>query len=469
MTRRLVPLLALVLILPAILSAQRPPLRDVAKTALAFDAAHMALAGVRLIDGTGGAVREKQTIVVRDGIITAIGADGAVQVPPSARVLDLNGHTVIPGLVNLHEHTFLGSVGAPAPMMHSPMLYLAGGVTTAMTAGSMTPYYELNLKTAVDLGFVPGPRLHIAGPFLVGTQQASSPMRVIRSAADAQRVVNYWADEGATWFKVMNGPTQVVRWVIDAAHARGLKVTGHLCAITFTEAADLGIDLLQHGFITNSEYVPGKQPDVCPPNNQRAQADVDPASAAVQASIRRIVARGTPVVSTLGVYEGFSLRFQLDPDAIAMLTPELRAKVETNFNGRAKAGFTVSEQLLKRMMQWERSFVAAGGLLGAGSDAWGNGFMPGYGNLRNYELLIEAGFTAPEVVRILTSNGAKILGVHARVGSVEVGKVADLVVIRGNPVQVASDIRKVTIVIHDGWAFDSAKLRAEVKGNLGSR
>jgi hypothetical protein len=261
------------------------------------------------------------------------------------------------------------------------------------------------------------------------------------------------------------GSRDLLGMVIREAHARGLKVSGHLCSVTFTEAAALGIDALQHGFITNSDYVPGKQADVCPPENMRVQADVEVESATVGRSIEEIVASGAAVVSTLGVYETFiPERARLDPRAMEMLTPETRREVEANHAGLAESGFVVPERLLEKMMQWERAFVAAGGLLGAGSDPWGTGYLPGFGNLRNYELLVEAGF-APEVaVEILTLNGARILGEDARLGSVTVGKLADLVVIRGDPVATPSDIYEVVTVFKDGVGFDSGRLRLAVRG-----
>ncbi|HEU4881240.1 MAG TPA: amidohydrolase family protein, partial [Longimicrobium sp.] len=296
---------------------------------------------------------------------------------------------------------------------------------------------------------------------------APGPFRIIESEADAMRVVNYWADEGATWFKILSGPTAVVRAVVSAAHARGLKVSAHLCAVTFTEGAQLGVDVLQHGFITNSEYVPGRQPDVCPRGNQRAQADVDVESPAVRESIRRIVAAGTPVVSTLGVYESVIPGRALDPRAMEMLAPAARAEVEANHASLATSGFTVPERLLTKMMQWERDFVAAGGLLAAGSDPWGTGFLPGFGNLRNYELLVQAGFPPEQAVGILTLNGARILGEEARTGSIAPGKAADLVVIHGDPVATPSDIYEVTLVFRDGVGYDSARLRDFAKGKVG--
>jgi hypothetical protein len=384
-------------------------------------------------------------------------------------VLDLAGYTVIPGLVALHEHTYLAGLSHPAPMMHSAMLYLAAGVTTGMTAGSMLAYNELNMKRLIDRGALPGPRLYIGGPYLTGPRNEPGPFRIIESAEDARRVVNYWADEGATWFKILNGPSAVVRAVVDAVHARGLKVSAHLCSVTFPEAIQLGVDVLQHGFITNSEYVPGKQPDVCPPGNQKAQADVDPTSPEVRESIRRIVAGRAPVVSTLGVYESFSVtRSRIDTAELAMLAPAVRREVEETHAGLAQSSFIVPDRLLTKMMQWERLFVAAGGLLGAGCDPWGTGFMPGYGDLRNYELLIEAGFSPPEVVQIMTLNGARILGEQQRIGSIEPGKAADLVVIRGNLAATPGMIRNASIVFRDGYGYDPAKLRNEVRGKLGA-
>ena len=213
--------------------------------------------------------------------------------------------------------------------------------------------------------------------------------------------------------------------------------------------------------------MPGKQPDVCPPDNQRAQADVDGESPAVQASIQRIVARRTPVVSTLGVYETFIPGRALNDQALEMLAPDTRREVEANHANLEQSGFTVPERLLTKMMRWERQFVAAGGLLGAGCDPWGTGFLPGFGDLRDFELLVQARFTPEQAIQIMTLNGARILGEERRVGSVAPGKAADLVVIRGDPVRRPAQIYEVTTVFRDGVGYDSARLRDAARGKVG--
>lgn len=461
------PVLA-ALLAAAPVAAQRPAVTPAVRPFVSVDAPVVALAHVRVVDGTGAPARDDQTVIVRDGRIEAAGPASLTRIPDGARVMELRGHTVIPGLVSLHEHTYLGGLRRTVPMNAGAYLYLAFGVTTAMTAGSQLPEQEVRLKRAIDAGEMPGPRLHIAGPYIAAGSRRTGPFRGVDSPEEARRFVDEWAGQGATWFKVMSGPRDVLRWTIEAAHARGLRVTGHLCAVTFAEAAELGIDALQHGFITDSEHVPGKQPDVCPRGNQRAQADVDVGGPAVQASIRRIAARGTPVVSTLGVYESFVPgRARLDPRAMEMLAPETRREVEATNAGLATASFNVPERLLTKMMRWERDFVAAGGLLGAGSDPWGTGFLPGFGNLRNHELLVEAGFTPEQAIQILTLNGARILGEEDRVGSIEPGKAADLVVIRGDPVATPSAIYEVTTVFRNGVGYDSARLREFARGKVG--
>ena len=430
----------------------------------------VALTHVQLIDGTGAPARPDQTVILRGDRIEAVGPAASTPVPAGATVLDLAGHTVMPGLVSLHEHTYFGGVRRMTQMSRSgPLLYLAYGVTTAMTAGAQFPYQELNLKRAVDAGMLPGPRFFISGPYLTGGPPRTTTNRIVNTPEDVRRVIAYWAGEGATWFKFGGQVSRaVLRAGIEEAHARGARVTGHLCSVTFTEAAAMGIDALQHGFITASDYVPDKQPDVCPPQNMRIQADVDVSSPEVQASIRAIVAAGAAVVSTLGVYETFvPERARLSPRALELLDPETRKEVEANHAGLAQGGLTVPPRLLAKMMEWERAFVAAGGLLGAGCDPWGTGFLPGLGNLRNYELLVEAGFSPEESVRILTLNGARILGEDGAIGSIAPGKRADLVVIRGDPVRSPATITEVVTVFKDGVGFDSARLRAEAAGRVG--
>ena len=431
----------------------------------------VALTHVRLVDGTATAAREDQTVVIRGSRIEAVGPAASTPAPQGAMVVDLTGHTLIPGLVQLHEHTYFGGVKHMTEMSTSgPLLYLAYGVTTGMTAGSQFPYQELNLKRTVDAGLLPGPRFLVTGPYLNGGTQRNGTARILTSAEETRRVVAYWVSEGATWFKFQgNVSREILGVAILEAHRLGAKVTGHLCSVTFTEAAALGIDLLQHGFITNSDYVAGKKPDVCPPENMRIQADVDVSSPAVQQTIRQIVADKAAVASTLAVYETFiPERAKLDPRAMEFLDPEVRKEVEENNANLAKGGLTVPPRLLQKMMQWERAFVAAGGLLGSGSDPWGTGFLPGFGNLRNYELLVEAGFSPVQAIQIMTLNGARILGEDGARGSIAVGKVADLVVIRGNPVATPAEIYNVVTVFKDGLGYDSEKLRAAAKGKVGS-
>lgn len=451
----------------------RLPVTDAMRPFVAIDTALIALIDVTVIDGTGAPAAAHQTVIVRDGRIAAVGAVGAISVPSGALRLERPGYTVIPGLVGLHEHSYFGGVKRVTQMSTSgPLLYLAHGVTTAMSAGSMLPYQERAMKQAIDAGRIPGPDFLITGPYLDGAASSSTNARPLSAPAEAQRIIAYWASEGATWVKVQGRISRaMLRVVIQSAHARGLKVTGHLCSVTFAEAAAAGIDALQHGFITASDYVPGKQPDICPPENMRIQSTIDPGTSAVQASIRRLATSGVSVVSTLAVYESFSReRFRIDTAAMAMLDPEVRREVEANHAALgAEGGLTVSPALLKNMMRWEYDFVQAGGLLGAGSDPWGTGFLPGFGNIRNFEMLREAGFSPEAAIRIMTLNGARILGREREIGAITVGRQADLVLVQGNPAVNPQDLYRIVTVFRAGVGFDAQALRKAARGLVGVR
>jgi imidazolonepropionase-like amidohydrolase len=454
-------------------AAQRPTLAAPVRQFVAVDTPIVALTHVRVVDGTGAPPTDDQTIIIRDGRIETLGPAGQVRVPAGAQVLDLRGHTVLPGFVGLHNHTFYTTSGRSVQInVSAPRLYLAGGVTTIRTTGSMSPYSEINLKEAIDQGEVAGPRMYITGPYLTG-EAGVGGMHEVPTPEVARRVVAYWAEEGASWLKFYTTVSRAaIGAAIDEAHKRGLKVTGHLCSVSFREAVALGIDNLEHGLFVNTEYDPEKQPDLCPPGSLPKLAELDLQSAPVRATIRDMTAKNVAMTSTLAVYELFVPdRPPLEQRVLDAMSQEVRAEY---LGYRARLGepgaFTISPAVFRKAQEFDVAFVRAGGLLAAGVDPTGNGgALPGFGDQRNFELLIEAGFTPVEAVQIMTANGAKVLGAFDRYGSIAKGKLADLIVINGNPMATPAEIRRVTIVFKDGVGYDSAKLIESVRGIVGIR
>jgi imidazolonepropionase-like amidohydrolase len=443
------------------------------------------LSNVRVIDGTGAAPREDQSVVISGGKIQAVGPAAAGQVPAGARVLDLKGHTVLPGLVGMHNHLFFPMGGSP-PMYSNmgtsfPRLYLALGVTTIRTTGSVAPYTDLEIKRLIDAGRMLGPKMHVTAPYLEGVGAFTPVMRQLTGPDDARRMVNYWADAGATSFKAyMNITRAELRAAVEEAHKRGLKVTGHLCSVGYREAAELGIDNLEHGLFADSEFVADKKPDQCPPGSAVSASlrQLDINGPAARATIRTLVAKNVAITSTLPVFEAGGAPLApsglgaagalLNPRVLNVMSPEARVRY---LQARARVSpETNFVALLRKAMEFERAFVAAGGLLIAGLDPTGNGgVVAGFGDLRGVELLVEAGFTPVEAIRIATLNGAKFLGEDARIGSVAAGKQADLLVVRGNPSADIKDIEQVELVFKDGVGYDSEELIQSVQGLVGIR
>ena len=432
----------------------------------------VALTGAQVVDGTGRPAASGQTILIQDGRIAAVGPDAEVEVPDDARVLDLAGHTVVPGFIGLHDHTFYMTRGRRVQLNFSaPRLYLASGVTTIRTTGAFSPYSELNLKRSIQEGLEIGPRMFITGPYLSGGG-AMSQMFQVGTPEDARRVVAYWADEGVDWFKAYTriGDEELAA-AIDEAHRRGVKVTGHLCSVSFQEAVALGIDNIEHGFFTNSDYVPDKQPGVCPPGVQRSLLDVDIEGEEVAATIRAMVEQGVAMTSTLPVYElAVPNRPPLEQRVLDMLAPGARDEYLQSRADVASRDDAPMATLFPKAQAFERMFVEAGGLLAAGVDPTGmGGALPGYGDQRNYELLLESGFSPEQVIQIMSLNGARVLGEDARFGSIEPGKLADLVVIDGDPVRREAEIRNVTLVFKEGVGYDAPALAESVMGLVGLR
>jgi imidazolonepropionase-like amidohydrolase len=443
----------------------------------------IALTHVRIVDGTGAAPLDDQTIVISDGKVQSITPSASAKVQPSALVLDLKGYTVLPGLVGMHDHMFFPMGGNP-PMYSNmgssfPRLYLALGVTTIRTTGSVTPFADLEIKKLIDSGRMIGPKIHVTAPYLEGRGAYTPVMRELTGADDARRLVNFWADEGATSFKAyMNITRDELRAAVEEAHKRGLKVTGHLCSIGYREAAEIGIDNLEHGLLPDSEFVTDKKPDQCPGAAVSASLRLlDLKSPVVQDTIRTLVARNVAITSTLPVFEASAPLTQtgigaasavLNPRVLNVMNTDARVRYLT---ARSRiAADSPMATLVRKSMDFERAFVAAGGLLIAGLDPTGNGgVVAGFGDLREVELLVEAGFTPLEAIRIASFNGAKFLGEDSQIGSIAPGKQADLMVVKGNPAANIADIEKVEIVFKDGVGYDTEKLIQSVQGLVGIR
>ena len=443
----------------------------------------IALAHVRVIDGTGEPPKEDQTVIINAGKIQSVEPSATAKIPPGAQTLDLKGYTVLPGLVGMHNHMFFPMGGSP-PMYSNmgtsfPRLYLALGVTTIRTTGSVAPYTDLEIKNLIDAGRMIGPKMHITAPYLEGRGSFTPVMHEAHRPDDARRMVNYWADTGATSFKAyMNITRDELRAAVEEAHKRGLKVTGHLCSIGYKEAAEIGIDNLEHGLFADSEFVPNKQPDQCPQGVSNSLRQLDINGPAAQETIRTLVAKNVAVTSTLPVFEagGAPLAQSGIGAASALLNPRVLNVMSTDARVRyLQARARVSSEanfvaLLRKAMDFERAFVKAGGLLIAGLDPTGNGgIVAGFGDLREVELLVEAGFTPVEAIKIATLNGAKFLGEDARIGSIAPGKQADLMVVKGNPAAAINEIENVEIVFKDGVGYDSEKLIQSVQGLVGIR
>jgi hypothetical protein len=351
----------------------------------------------------------------------------------------------------------------------APRLYLAAGVTTMRTTGSLEPYADLQIRKRIDQNLMPGPDMDITAPYLEGAPTMFAQMHELDGPEDAHRTVDYWIEEGATSFKAyMNISRAELGAAIDDAHAHHFKLTGHLCSVTWPEAISLGIDDFEHGPVfTDTEFVPDKKPDACPQGGPKSWLPLKIDGPQVQGLIHNLIERSVAVTSTLPVFEmSVPARPPLQQRVLDAMSPDTARSYLT---ARAMVPLnSPTTELFRKEMDFEMAFVKAGGLLLAGPDPTGmGGVLPGFGDQREVELLVEAGFTPVQAIEIATRNGAEFLGRLDSIGTLAPGKQADLVLIKGDPATQIDDIEKVQTVFKDGVGYDSAKLIRSVRGQVG--
>src|ERR1700690_4112058 len=473
------------LLAAAITVAQTQKARGVADF-ISVDAPVFVLDHVRVIDGTGAPPKEEQAVAIANGKIQFIGSAASGQIPEGAQRIERSGYTVIPGLVGMHNHLYYtdsyslqvvdGKIGEPGLFIAeipytAPRLYLAAGVTTMRTTGSLEPYTDLKVKSRIDSNLMPGPSIDATAPYLEGAPALFAQMHELSGPDDAKRLVDYWAAEGMTSYKAyMDITREELGVAIQQAHAHKLKLTGHLCSVTWPEAIALGIDDLEHGPVfTDTEFVTDKKPDVCPTGGGSSWAKQDVNGAQVQEMIRNLVSHHVAVTSTLPVFEaGAPGRPALQPRTLDAMSAE---SAQSYLTARARVALdSPMTALLRKEMDFEVAFVKAGGLLLSGPDPTGNGgVLPGFGDQREIELLVEAGFTSVEAIQVATQNGALYLGQQDRIGTLAPGKQADLVLIKGDPSKRIDEIENVETVFKAGIGYDSKKLIDSVRGQVGIR
>ena len=454
---------------------------------ISVDAPVFVLDHVRVIDGTGAAPKDEQAVAIANGKIQFIGSEASAQIPEGAQRIDRSGYTVIPGIVGMHDHLYYtdsyavqvvgGKIGEPGLFVAeipytAPRLYLAAGVTTMRTTGSLEPYTDLKVKSRIDANLMPGPSIDVTAPYLEGVPTRFAQMHELTGPDDAKRMVEYWAAEGMTSYKAyMNITREELGAAIQQAHAHKLKLTGHLCSVTWPEAVALGIDDFEHGPVfTDTEFVTDKKPDVCPTgggSSSWAKQDVN--GAQVQEMIRNLISHHVAVTSTLPVFEaGVPGRPALQPRTLDAMSAE---SAQSYLTARARVALdSPMTALLRKEMDFELVFVKAGGLLLSGPDPTGNGgVLPGFGDQREIELLVEAGFTPVKAIQIATQNGALYLGQQDRIGTLAPGKQADMVLIKGDPSRRIDEIENVETVFKAGIGYDSKKLIDSVRGQVGIR
>ncbi|MBK9982281.1 MAG: amidohydrolase family protein [Saprospiraceae bacterium] len=448
---------------------------DNVKPFIAIKETVFAITNVTVVDGTGGAPQNNMTVMVKNGKISYVGPSDKISIAKGTFTIDGAGQTLIPGFVMLHEHMFYTKPFEDefniVNMTNTfPRMYLAGGATSIRTGGSVSPFTDLNINKLIKEGKMIGPKMDVTGPFIERENNFSIPQLPILPAGQAPGpMVDYWANLGCTSFKAyMNLSREDLKETLEHAHARGMKVTGHLCSISYHEAAELGIDDLEHGFMVCSDFNKDRTEDHC--DYRKAWSGLmalDKDAPAMDSLMKFLIKKDVAVTTTLPVFAPLK-NYELIPGGGEQaLHPDILEEVKKYSAGDAKSD-SIDNIMFTKELYWIKKFFHLGGKLVVGTDPTGSGrTIAGYANIWTLETLIKSGFTTSEAVMLCSLKGAEYLRKQFDTGSIEKGKAADLILMDGNLTIDPGSIRHIRYVFKDGIGYDSKAIFDSVKGKVG--
>lgn len=431
---------------------------------------------VTVIDGTGAAPSGPLSVSIVDGRIAAIGVASEVRGEPGARVIDGSGRYLIPGLIDAHAHVTMGPVridtSGPVPAMRlepdpavtesSFELLLEHGVTTIRDPGGDTERL-VSLREAIEDGERTGPRMRVAGavidqtPFEGLTEQFTDE-------AELRAIIRSHAEAGVDFVKLYVTMTpELMEAAVEEAHAAGVGTIAHTLMISWTDAARLGLDAIVHILPGNPGLLPEESreryiQDMATGTQFMATwfEYVDLDSPIIDEMIDALVEHGVTVDPTLVMWE--TIVRGDDPEVIESpwldrVPASMLENWRTTFHmnpGWQPADFERARAAFPKALELTRRLHEAGVMLTAGTDANNPWVVPGVSLHRELELLVEAGIPPLEVLTIATRNGAAVIGLLDQIGTVQEGKVADLLLLSEDPSRDISATRSIVEVIQGG-------------------
>ena len=427
---------------------------------------NVVIRGGWLFTATGNTVVRNHGILIVAGRLMAV--DRAITPAESegARVVQLrDDQYVLPGIFDVHAHynMTLGPDGLRSDeYTYNPLIFLANGVTSTFPAGEYDPDAMMDARKRIDAGEQVGPRIYNSGPYFGTARRGWNPNA---TTADIYRDVDEWAAKGARAFKAKGIAPEHLKALIERAHQHGLTVTAHLESgfRNSTNARDailMGIDRVEH-------ILGGDQLD---PNKPAypSWSMVDTTSRQFRDIVKLFISHHVmfdPTITAPVYFSRLQEGFDYWIDERKFFTPEVQAWVKTK---PARTTVASWDSLYWAMRRTTKAFYDAGGLLTLGTDNPSTGeFIAGFSAHRELHTLVLAGIPPAAALRIATINGARAMGVSDKLGTIEVGKLADLFVIAGNPLVDIRNTRKVQIVMKSGFIYDPTDLLARAEGKIG--